>query len=92
MLNEGFMTATELADYLARRGIPFRTAHEIVGTIVRYCLEKEKTLCDLTLEEFRRFSDKLDMIYLKPLCPEHAVPKEQNEFRSYGIPNVYPAN
>ncbi|SFR05137.1 argininosuccinate lyase [Desulfoscipio geothermicus] len=56
----GFTNATDLADYLVQRGIPFREAHEIVGRTVAYCLERDKSLDDLSLEEFRRFSDAID--------------------------------
>lgn len=52
----GFTNATDLADYLVNKGLPFREAHEVVGKIVWYCLEKEKDLEGLTLEEYRQFS------------------------------------
>jgi argininosuccinate lyase len=52
----GFANATDAADYLAKKGLPFREAHRIVGNIVRYCLEEGKGLAELRLEEFRRFS------------------------------------
>ncbi len=58
--DDGFLTATDLADYLARKGVPFRKAHEITGRIVRYCEEKGKRLKDLGLKEFRAFSPKID--------------------------------
>jgi argininosuccinate lyase len=45
----GFSLATELADYLAEHGLPFREAHHVVGRIVRYCLDRGKELCDLSL-------------------------------------------
>jgi len=51
-----YSTATDLADYLVRKGLPFREAHEIVGRTVRYGLEKKKELGELTLEELKRFS------------------------------------
>jgi argininosuccinate lyase len=57
---EHFSTATDLADYLVRKGLPFRHAHEIVGRLVRYALDEGKTLEDLTLPEFRRFSPLID--------------------------------
>nr|VFJ51477.1 MAG: argininosuccinate lyase [Candidatus Kentron sp. FW] len=53
---EGFSTATDLADYLVRKGIPFRDAHEIVGKVVRYGLDTGKNLATMTLEEFRNFA------------------------------------
>jgi argininosuccinate lyase len=57
--DDGFLTATDLADYLARKGIPFRKAHEITGKIVRYCEKNGKRLKDLSLKEFRSFSRKI---------------------------------
>jgi argininosuccinate lyase len=57
---EGFSTATDVADYLARKGIPFRDAHAITGKIVRYCIEKNKTLTTLSYEEFLAVSDCFD--------------------------------
>ena len=50
---EGYSTATDVADYLAKRGVPFRDAHAATGRLVRYCIEHDKTLPSLTLEEFR---------------------------------------
>jgi argininosuccinate lyase len=52
----GYMNATELADYLARKGVPFREAHEMVGRIVLAAIEKGCELQDLSLEELRGFS------------------------------------
>jgi argininosuccinate lyase len=54
---ENFATATDLADYLVRKGLPFRDGHEIVGKVVRYAIERSVTLEQLTLDELRRFSD-----------------------------------
>jgi argininosuccinate lyase len=56
----GFMNATDLADYLAERGTPFRAAHEVVGKVVQFCLTQSKRIEDLTLAELRRFSNKID--------------------------------
>ncbi|AJF05752.1 argininosuccinate lyase [Geoalkalibacter subterraneus] len=53
----GFSTATDVADYVVRKGLPFRQAHEVVGKTVRYCIEHKKEIEELTLEEFRIFSD-----------------------------------
>ncbi len=52
----GFMAATELADHLARKGMPFRQAHGIIKEMVRYCVSHNKTFGDLTIGEFKRFS------------------------------------
>jgi argininosuccinate lyase len=57
---EHFSTATDLADYLVRKGLPFRQAHEVVGRIVRHALDEGKTLAGLTLAELRRFSPRID--------------------------------
>ncbi len=51
----GFALATELADYLAERGLPFREAHHVVGRLVRYCLETQKELHQLSLAELQSF-------------------------------------
>ena len=53
----GYPTATDLADYLARRGVPFRTAHDIVGRVVRLASDRGCDIADLSLEELREFSD-----------------------------------
>ena len=53
----GYATATDVADYLAKKGIPFRDAHAVTGKIVRYCIEKNKALTDLSLEEFKSASE-----------------------------------
>ncbi len=59
-LKGGFLTATDLADYLVSKGIPFRRAHEIVGRIVRYAEERRKELWELSLEELRSFCDRVE--------------------------------
>jgi argininosuccinate lyase len=56
----GFSTATDIADYLVRKGLPFRNAHEVVGKTVRYCIENNKEISQLTLDEFRQFSNEID--------------------------------
>ena len=59
-LRGGFVTATDVADYLARKGVPFRSAHETVGKIVSYAEAEGRELDDLELSEFRGFSEKID--------------------------------
>ncbi|MGK2944727.1 MAG: argininosuccinate lyase [Desulfuromonadales bacterium] len=56
----GFSTATDVADYLVRKGLPFRNAHEVVGKTVRYCVDNGKDIPELTLEEFQQFSTAID--------------------------------
>jgi argininosuccinate lyase len=53
---EAFATATDLADYLVRKGLPFRQAHEVVGRVVRHALETGRALEALALDELSRFS------------------------------------
>jgi len=57
--DKGFMTATDLAEYLVQKNIPFRQAHSIVGKAVAFCIENNKELTDLTLEELQVFSDTI---------------------------------
>ena len=54
---EGFATATDLADYLVVQGLPFRDAHAVVGKVVQYAIEKNKSLPLLSLPEFQQFSE-----------------------------------
>ena len=56
----GFINATDLADYLTKRGLPFRTAYKIVGTIVGKCVKGNKTLDELTLDEYKEYSHIFD--------------------------------
>ncbi|MDR2426754.1 MAG: argininosuccinate lyase [Endomicrobium sp.] len=57
-MEKGFIAATEIADYLARRGVPFREAHGVVKEIVSYCIKNSKTLNELTLHEYNKFYPK----------------------------------
>lgn len=56
----GFINATDLADYLVKKGMPFRTAYKISGRLVALCMSKKTVLEDLPLEEYRRFSELFD--------------------------------
>ncbi|MFZ5596805.1 MAG: argininosuccinate lyase [Bacillota bacterium] len=56
----GFTNATDLADYLVRKGVPFREAHEVVGRIVYHCIGEGKSLDQVSLEEYRAFSPLVD--------------------------------
>ncbi|MGB5062745.1 MAG: argininosuccinate lyase, partial [Candidatus Competibacter sp.] len=56
----GFATATDLADYLVRKGVPFRDAHEVVGKAVRLGIETNRDLADMTLAELQRFSPLIE--------------------------------
>ncbi len=70
---KGFATATDLADYLVRKGLPFRDAHEVVGRAVSLCVEKKCDLVDLKLEELRGFSDLIDESVFEILTLEGSV-------------------
>jgi len=68
-----FSTATELADYLVKKGLSFREAHKLVGNIVIYCLENKKILEDLTLSELNFFHKDFNKDVLKILKPQSAI-------------------
>lgn len=68
-----FSTATDLADYLARRGLPFREAHAVVGRLVQLCLDQGKSLEDLSLKELQQASTLFEPDALAALTPEAAV-------------------
>ncbi|WP_409176005.1 argininosuccinate lyase [Brevibacillus fortis] len=68
-----FSNATDLADYLVRKDMPFRQAHEVVGRTVLYCIEQQKYLLDLTLEEFQSFSEDIGADVYEALAVETVV-------------------
>ena len=76
----GFINATDLADYLVTKGVAFRDAHFIVGNIVKYCIECGKTLEDLSLEEYKRFCEKIQEDVYQFIKIESCV----NRRKSYG--------
>jgi argininosuccinate lyase len=69
----GFMTATDLADYLVRRNLPFRQAHGVVGRIVALCQERDCHLVDLSLAELRAFSELIESDIFAVLSVEGSV-------------------
>ncbi|MGE5059066.1 MAG: argininosuccinate lyase, partial [Betaproteobacteria bacterium] len=76
-VEDGFMNATDVADYLAERGVPFRVAHGIAGRIVQFCLAKNKRIDDLSLDEFKRFSAKFDKSVYRYLNAEAMVARRR---------------
>ncbi len=70
---QGFSTATDLADYLVRKGIPFRDAHEIVGQAVALGVETGRDLAEMSLEELRRFSERIEEDVFEVLTLEGSV-------------------
>jgi len=79
-VKEDFSNATDYADYLVTKGIPFREAHEIVGKTVLYCIEQKKFLLDLSIEEYKQFSEKVETDLYEKIQPEQVV----NARQSYG--------
>ena len=69
----GFTNATDAADYLAKKGVPFREAHEVVGKLVRYCIENDKNLLDLSVQQFKIFSDAFSDDVFAALALENVV-------------------
>ncbi len=69
----GFSTATDLADYLVRRGVAFRDAHEIVGQSVAFGLREGKDLSEMSLDELRQFSDVIEQDVFEVLTLEGSV-------------------
>ncbi|HOQ37061.1 MAG TPA: argininosuccinate lyase [Acetivibrio sp.] len=56
----GFTNATDMADYLVKKGIPFRSAHEIIGKMVLYCIENNKAIDELNISEFKSFHENIE--------------------------------
>ncbi|MFQ5902076.1 MAG: argininosuccinate lyase [Candidatus Binatia bacterium] len=74
---DGLMIATDLADYLVRRGLSFRSAHALVGKVVRFCLDHHRGIEELSLKELKRFSPKIDKDVYAYLNPEAAVQRRR---------------
>ncbi|WP_438348876.1 argininosuccinate lyase [Paenibacillus sp. FA6] len=72
-VNKDFSNATDIADFLVGKGLPFRQAHEVIGKTVLYCIQNNKYLLDLTLEEFQEFSALFDERIYDVLQPEAVV-------------------
>ena len=69
----GFSTATDLADYLVRKGLPFRDAHEVVGKSVAYGIAEKKDLSEMSLDELRTFSTDIEADVFDVLTLEGSV-------------------
>ena len=67
-VNQDFSNATDIADYLVNKGLPFRQAHEVIGKTVLYCIQNNKYLLDMSIEEFKPFSDAVRVRYLCSAC------------------------
>jgi len=69
----GFLTATDAADYLVKKGIPFRESHHIVGKIVAYCIKTSQELTDLSMDEWKGFAKVFDEDVKKIVSAERSV-------------------
>lgn len=70
---KGYLNATELADYLVQRNVPFRTAHDTVGKIVLYAISKNRELSELSLNELRKFSEHIETDIFEALSLEQTL-------------------
>ena len=70
---EGYLEATDVADYLVDKGVPFREAHGIVGRVVLHCVKTQKRLPELALDEFKKFSPKFERDVFRCLDPKAIV-------------------
>ncbi len=89
-VNQDFSNATDIADYLVNKGLPFRNAHEVIGKIVLYCIEQKKYLLDLSIEEYLQFSPLFDEQIYHVLHPEQVV-NARNVFGGTAKPQVVQA-
>jgi argininosuccinate lyase len=83
-LGEGYVTATEVADFLAARGVPFREAHEITGRLVREAMARGVPLTDLPVAVMKGFHPTLDEKVLEVLDPEVALERRAG----FGAPSA----
>ncbi|MFC4601643.1 argininosuccinate lyase [Cohnella hongkongensis] len=86
-VDQDFSNATDIADFLVGKGLPFRQAHEVIGKTVLYCIQQNKFLLDLTLDEFKQFSDLFDDRIYAVLQPE-AVVNARNVYGGTATPQV----
>ena len=70
---KGFINATDLADYLTKRGMPFRSAYKIVGTIVGYCVKNQKTLDEIPIEVYKEYSDIFEEDLYQEISLENCI-------------------
>ncbi len=84
---EDFSNATDVADYLAARGVPFREAYNLVGKVVRTCLEAGKLLKDLTLEEWQELHPQFEEDIYEAIAPRQVV-AARNSYGGTGFEQV----
>jgi argininosuccinate lyase len=76
-VDKGYLAATDLADYLAKKGVTFRHAHEIVGKMVSFAIAEDKELGQLTLEEMRNFSRQIEEDVFEWLDPSVGIKRRE---------------
>ena len=74
-----FSNATDLADYLVEKNIPFRSAYQVVGEIVKYCLERKILFKNLKIEDFKKFHPKFEEDVFLSLEPHNVVKSRTSE-------------
>ncbi|MBI5183934.1 MAG: argininosuccinate lyase [Nitrospinae bacterium] len=78
--SKGFTTATDMADYLVEKGLPFREAHKIVGEVVRYCINNNnKGFDELTLQEIKGFSDLFEEDIFRYITVENSINRKRSK-------------
>ncbi|HLP17633.1 MAG TPA: argininosuccinate lyase [Bacteroidota bacterium] len=77
-LKNDFLTATELADFLVKKGATFRDAHAVTGKVVAYCIDHQRSLSSLTVEELHRFSEKFDAAACLLLDPRKSIENKKS--------------
>ncbi|QZT34726.1 argininosuccinate lyase [Caldalkalibacillus thermarum TA2.A1] len=78
-VQEDYANATDIADYLVNKGVPFREAHAIIGQVILYAIQHKKFLLDLSLDEYRQFSPLFEADIYDILQPEHVVSARKSE-------------
>ncbi len=86
-VNEDFSNATDVADFLSARGVPFREAYNLVGQVVKTCLAADKLLKDLTLEEWQALHPAFDAGIYDAIAPHHVV-AARNSYGGTGFEQV----
>jgi argininosuccinate lyase len=86
-VTEDFSNATDVADYLAAKGVPFREAYNLVGKVVRTCLAQNKLLKDLTLAEWQELHPQFEEDIYAAIAPQQVV-SARNSYGGTGFEQV----
>jgi argininosuccinate lyase len=84
---KGFINATDLADYLVKKGMAFRDAYKISGTIVAYCIDNKKVLEELSIDEYKKYSSLFETDLYEAIDLEKATFRRTSKGAS-GIESV----